>query len=231
MRKYNEIIGENKRTHCHKEFTISKEDIIPLNDKETPVPYNVMSFDIEASSSHGDFPIPVKSYKKLATNIVDYFDLREIDCFENPIIKYNFVKNELREIIQSAFGFIVKQKIDLVYPKILINNINDLNSRIDSLFQMKVKDSSNTTNFEESIEKYFSQNNATLNTKDKNEDVNDDDNETEAEGDSDSDGDGEDDVVEVSENTSIFAKKNNNTQEKINNDYNKNDVDTNGKDK
>ena len=74
---------------------------------------------------------------------------------------------------------------------------------------MKVKDSSNTTNFEESIEKYFSQNNATLNTKDKNEDVNDDDNETEAEGDSDSDGDGEDDVVEVSENTSIFAKKNN----------------------
>ena len=32
-----------------------------------------MSFDIEASSSHGDFPIPVKGYKKLATNVVDLY--------------------------------------------------------------------------------------------------------------------------------------------------------------
>ena len=37
------------------------------------MPYKIMSFDIEASSSHGDFPVPIKSYKKLATNIVDYF--------------------------------------------------------------------------------------------------------------------------------------------------------------
>ena len=37
-----------------------------------------MSFDIEASSSHGDFPVPIKTYKKLAANIVDA-------CLKDPV--------------------------------------------------------------------------------------------------------------------------------------------------
>jgi hypothetical protein len=45
-----------------------------------------MSFDIEASSSHGDFPIPVKSYKKLATNIIDYFQNSLINISLTPVI-------------------------------------------------------------------------------------------------------------------------------------------------
>ena len=155
FRKCNEIIGENKTTSCHKEFIISKDDIIPLNDKEDPVPYKVMSFDIEASSSHGDFPVPIKSYKKLATNIVDYFNTPTLLSFNDNNLKYNFVKNELKEIIQCAFGFTTKQNIDLVYPKIPIVDINDLNSRIESLFQIKVKDKKGN-NLEENIDKYFS---------------------------------------------------------------------------
>ena len=59
-------------------------DIIPLNDKETRVPYKIMSTDIEASSSHGDFPIPVKNYLKLAMNLVDI----SIDLpFTNELLK------------------------------------------------------------------------------------------------------------------------------------------------
>ena len=38
-------------------------------EKETMVPYKIMSFDIEADSSHGDFPLATKSYKKLAMQI------------------------------------------------------------------------------------------------------------------------------------------------------------------
>jgi DNA polymerase elongation subunit (family B) len=64
-------IIEKYTTTCQYEYRLSFEDIIPQNEKETVVPYKICSFDIEASSSHGDFPIPVKSYKKLATNIVD----------------------------------------------------------------------------------------------------------------------------------------------------------------
>ena len=44
---------------------------------ETSVPYKILSLDIEASSSHGDFPLAKKNYKKLATDIIDY------------LIKYN----------------------------------------------------------------------------------------------------------------------------------------------
>ena len=160
FRKCDEIIGESKLTKCHKEFTISKDDIIPLNYKETPVPYKVMSFDIEASSSHGDFPVPIKSYKKLATNIVDYFNHSTLSSFNNNIVKYNFVKNELKEIIQSAFGFIFKPEIDLVYPKNRITDIDELDLRIDSLFQMKVKDTKKCNSLEQNIDMYFTKNSA-----------------------------------------------------------------------
>ena len=61
-------------TTCKYEYITTYKNIYPINEKETLVPYKICSFDIEASSSHGDFPIPVKSYKKLASNIIDYID-------------------------------------------------------------------------------------------------------------------------------------------------------------
>jgi DNA polymerase elongation subunit (family B) len=191
-RKYDEITGENKLTKCHREFIISKDDIIPLIDKETRVPYKVMSFDIEASSSHGDFPVPIKSYKKLATNIVDYFHQSMLSLFDNSIEKYNFIKNELKEIIQSAFGFISKKNIDLVYPKTQINDINELNSLIDSLFRMKVKDIKKSDNFEQSIEMYFNKNDI----KNKNIEVDDNDKENDEEDENESDDEQIDNTIE-----------------------------------
>lgn len=178
LKKCNEILGENKKTSCHKEFIVSKDDIIPLNDKETPVPYKVMSFDIEASSSHGDFPVPIKSYKKLATNIVDYFDNSKMELFDTQQEKFNFINGELREIIQSAFGFISKKNVDLVYPKRQFINIEELNNSINSLFRMKVKDAKKD-NLEQTIESYFSTNN--LKDKDENENEDKDENESDDE--------------------------------------------------
>lgn len=184
LNKCNQITGENKLTTCDKEFIISKDDIIPLNDKDTLVPYKIMSFDIEASSSHGDFPVPIKSYKKLATNIVDYFNPSILLSFDTTTLKYNFVKNELKEIIHSAFGFSFKQNIDLVYPKTRITDINDLNSRIDSLLRTKVKDSKKC-DLEQNIDKYFSKNDIKSNNidveKEKDEENDDDDDDEEEE--------------------------------------------------
>jgi len=164
-KKYVEITGENKTTNCQKEFIINKHNIIPLNDKETPVPYNVMSFDIEASSSHGDFPVPIKTYKKLATNIIDHFEKKMLNEYENNSQKYIFVKNQLKDIIQTAFGFTnkLKENVDIVYPKIPILNIDDLNERIEKLFEYKIKDSKKNENFEQSIETYFTRNNININ--------------------------------------------------------------------
>jgi DNA polymerase elongation subunit (family B) len=94
-----------KTTSCDFEYSIKYNDIVSLPQKETIVPYKICSFDIEASSSHGDFPLPVKNYKKLATNIIDV-------CGEEN----NYAPEFIKAIIQAAFGFIVLNNVDLVYP-------------------------------------------------------------------------------------------------------------------
>jgi DNA polymerase elongation subunit (family B) len=66
-----EVDASQKTTSCMHEYVIGMKDIRPQPTKEVPVPYKICSFDIEASSSHGDFPLAVKTYKKLATNMVD----------------------------------------------------------------------------------------------------------------------------------------------------------------
>jgi DNA polymerase elongation subunit (family B) len=110
-KKVIEKLSENKIVNCDYDFTTNYKNIIPLNDKETRVPYKIMSFDIEASSSHGDFPVPIKTYKKLATNILEYFDNLKMD------ISKELCKNILRRIILAAFGYENMEQIDLVYPK------------------------------------------------------------------------------------------------------------------
>ena len=103
--------GDQKTVNCDYEFITNMKNIIPLNDKETRVPYKIMSFDIEASSSHGDFPVPIKTYKKLATNIVEYF--------ENSDDEFNkeSMTTKLKDIVLTAFGFNNIPGIDIVYPK------------------------------------------------------------------------------------------------------------------
>ena len=96
-----------KATSCKYEFEIKYRDLIPLNNKETRVPYKICSFDIEASSSHGDFPVPKKSYKKLSTNIMEYLENSDSEL----------TKSELMKIIKTAFGYDKIFNIDKVYPK------------------------------------------------------------------------------------------------------------------
>ena len=104
------VNNSNKKTNCTYEYVINYKYIEPINNKETRVPYKIMSFDIEASSSHGDFPVPKKTYKKLATNIIEYFEGLSIE------ITQELCKNILRRIILAAFGYEKMQEIDIVYP-------------------------------------------------------------------------------------------------------------------
>lgn len=103
-------------TTCQYEYRLSFEDIIPQNEKETVVPYKICSFDIEASSSHGDFPIPVKSYKKLATNIVDAVLAKHAGGDEGV------TDDELTHIIYTAFQYSYQSRdkypgIENIYTK------------------------------------------------------------------------------------------------------------------
>ena len=107
-----EKTDEAKTVNCDFDFVTHIKNIVSLNDKETRVPYKIMSFDIEASSSHGDFPLPIKTYKKLATNIVEYLENNEDIHFTKQTIQ-----PVLTNIILTAFGYEHVDGIDLVYPK------------------------------------------------------------------------------------------------------------------
>jgi DNA polymerase elongation subunit (family B) len=100
---------DNKMTSCKYEYVVSKNLITPLPDKEALVPYKIMSFDIEAGSSHGDFPLPKKTYKRLAINMMDYFD-------KSPADHANF-EVMFRRIVLTAFGYDSIPGIDVVYTK------------------------------------------------------------------------------------------------------------------
>jgi DNA polymerase elongation subunit (family B) len=150
------ITGANKKTSCDYEFSINYKNVIPLNDKETRVPYKIMSFDIEASSSHGDFPVPIKSYKKLATNIVDYF----VKCSDTDLVPER-CKILLSEIIRTAFNQTDKPvpNIDFVYPKTPATN---LERRIEEWLKTKVRDRTTNGSDEHLIESLFENANKAL---------------------------------------------------------------------
>lgn len=100
--------GSRQFTFCDYEFCINHHDIIPLKNKDTPVPYKSVSFDIEASSSHGKFPLPKKSYKLLAENIYDYFAsagvATAIEKYKTTAALREFYKAEFTAILLHAFG-------------------------------------------------------------------------------------------------------------------------------
>jgi DNA polymerase elongation subunit (family B) len=153
-----EITGMNKKTTCDYEFIINYKNVIPLNDKETRVPYKIMSFDIEASSSHGDFPVPIKSYKKLATNIVDYFVKRP----DSDLVPEK-CQTILREIIKTAFNKSVKPvpNIDIVYPKKCLL-MEEIEVRTESWLQTKVRDRATNESDAHLIESIFENANKAL---------------------------------------------------------------------
>ena len=137
------VIPEYRTTTCTYEYILDCNNVIPLNDKEDPVPYKICSFDIEASSSHGDFPIPIKNYKKLATNIVDYFQNSNVEICDDI----------LKSIIYNAFNYekYLQNDIQNVYPKTEPNRktIEKLANYWASLTLMKLKKMKYNKNKEE----------------------------------------------------------------------------------
>jgi len=128
-------LGMN-RTTCDFEYIVDKRHVLPENEKEDIVPYKICSFDIEASSSHGDFPLPIKNYKKLADNLVEYWHYNKIqdEDYENQKIYF-------KNCIESAFGFRKPINfIDKVYVKKNKNhNKEKIKERIELLLKKPMK--------------------------------------------------------------------------------------------
>jgi len=94
-------------TRCDYNITVNWDDVVPI-DNNTIAPLVIASFDIECTSSHGDFPVAIKNYKKLAQDL----------CM---ISKANLDDKELINNIIKAFDNDVEinsyYKINKLYPK------------------------------------------------------------------------------------------------------------------
>ena len=149
---------DRKTTTCKYEYICSYKFVKAQPEKETPVPYKICSFDIEASSSHGDFPLPKKTYKRLSANIVDIFQKQPKDTRESK----PRIQQLLKKIIMTAFGYDRFNDVDIIYPKnqpskdalktmtekfisekITTDNIESSEETIEKLFE-RIKESANT---------------------------------------------------------------------------------------
>ena len=92
---------DTKITTCDYEYMIDCGDLVSLQDKNTAVPYKIASFDIEATSSHGDFPVPVKTYRKLADQVVNCFLIQQaaMTC----AVTEDTGKKWLNKMVMAAF--------------------------------------------------------------------------------------------------------------------------------
>ena len=136
-----------KTTDCEIELDIYYLHIISDEKNNALVPYNIASFDIEASSSHGDFPLAKKNYKKLAEDMVDVWEskpdniseteyLNDIietafDLTENPLYNVNKVYPEVKlskTLIKAKLEYLVEKEISYTRK----NNEKDDYVEIDS---------------------------------------------------------------------------------------------------
>ena len=125
-----------KTTTCHFEYICQIKHIKPAPEKETRVPYKICSYDIEASSSHGDFPLPKKTYKRLATNLVDAFETQystQPASLSTPANKKKF----LTKGILAAFDYDKFDNIDPIYT-IESHTKPQIKSLIDTLLETQV---------------------------------------------------------------------------------------------
>jgi DNA polymerase elongation subunit (family B) len=100
-----------RQTTCDFEYVCGAADLVPQPTKETRVPYKICSYDIEASSSHGDFPLPRKSYLRLATQLADEFARGDAD------MSGTLGNIKFRRCVNTAFGYDTLPTVDRIYTK------------------------------------------------------------------------------------------------------------------
>ena len=123
-------ILKKQDTTCDYNLVVNYNDIVPL-DCDDIVPYKICSFDIEANSSHGNFPEAIKTYKKVSHDIINYYS------------KYkNTIEDTFKDILMNIFSFRDNIDIDKCYTKdeYELMEFNDDFDKISSEIYKHIKD-------------------------------------------------------------------------------------------
>ena len=115
-------------TKCKYDLSICWKNIVRI-DKEKIAPISIVSFDLECTSSHGDFPVAAKSYSKLTNELFAYFNehVKDLNLKENMMI-------ELLKIFDiSSIG--IFSKVFIKDKDINIEQIHDkIKENIDDIY-------------------------------------------------------------------------------------------------
>ena len=100
--KYTMFEGTEKRSNCQIDIQTDWENVEFYQNKNM-APFLIASYDIECNSSHGDFPMAKKNYKKLGYEIYDAFN--NIRKSASPKEFTQLVKKEaLKAMLWKAFS-------------------------------------------------------------------------------------------------------------------------------
>ena len=122
-------ISSYKLSHSQLNFEIDYNNINSI-EKDVIPPMIVASFDIEADSSHGDFPLAIKDYKKLANELyINFFeDIRKNINIED----YNYFKERI------CYAFDKKNK-NILYDDKISKVFCKKKNENDELNKVKIK--------------------------------------------------------------------------------------------
>tara|TARA_Y100000389_G_scaffold80806_1_gene77418 strand:+ start:243 stop:4190 length:3948 start_codon:yes stop_codon:yes gene_type:complete len=142
-----------KETECDYEYNVSYKNISP-STKIANVPLKIMSFDIEASSSHGDFPVPIKDYRKLAEDIITYWTMHKSELVNKDIEDQ---KDIFKSLVNTAFEYDNVEDINKVYYKKKFKKPKKeyLNEILDYMLENDVADMISKPNNKALVEEYY----------------------------------------------------------------------------
>jgi DNA polymerase delta subunit 1 len=130
-------------SRCDYNIKTNHKNIVPI-DKNVIAPILVTSFDIECTSSHGDFPVAKKTYSKVAQDLA-LVAKAGYDCSEEYIINW----------IQTIFtdDVIIDEETDLKINKVYAKNSASKVTKeyIDNIPNLLKNEISNITNILDKI--------------------------------------------------------------------------------
>ena len=101
-------------SNCDYEYWISYKNIKAENEKEDAIPLKICSFDIEASSSHGDFPLAKKTYLKLCREVVNFWRKNKETMRQKDEEEQNRI---FKRLVLTAFDYDNIREISKLYFK------------------------------------------------------------------------------------------------------------------
>mgnify|MGYP006075627917 CR=1 FL=1 len=114
------FVNDEKKSNCQIDVEAYWDDVSFKQNKQL-APFLTASFDIECNSSHGDFPLAKKNYKKLSSEVYDNYS-KIIDFKSKRTTSDANKKSLIKELVGIAFSI----DDSLLPPKYALAHILDI---------------------------------------------------------------------------------------------------------